>query len=100
MSYCKECGIKLDDDTVFCPNCGTPVASVKKDKPGTRNPKPNTGSGTMLNPANLYGRADPDNLPEGYVIDERYKIIEKLGQGSFGAVYLAYDRQLEINKAL
>lgn len=25
MSFCRNCGIKLDDDTVFCKACGTPV---------------------------------------------------------------------------
>lgn len=25
MSYCKECGLKLEEDDKFCPNCGTPT---------------------------------------------------------------------------
>lgn len=25
MSYCRECGLELEDDTCFCPNCGTPI---------------------------------------------------------------------------
>ena len=30
MPYCHKCGNKLDDDTKFCPVCGTPVAQVEK----------------------------------------------------------------------
>jgi hypothetical protein len=30
--YCKYCGIKIDADTVKCPNCGAPI---KEDKPVT-----------------------------------------------------------------
>lgn len=22
MAYCRNCGIQIDDDTVFCPHCG------------------------------------------------------------------------------
>ena len=25
MSYCRECGLELEDDARFCPNCGTPI---------------------------------------------------------------------------
>lgn len=25
MAYCKKCGRKVDDETMFCPQCGTPI---------------------------------------------------------------------------
>lgn len=28
MSYCKECGFKLEGEFKFCPNCGSPIVSV------------------------------------------------------------------------
>lgn len=43
---------------------------------------------------------DYQNLPKGYIIDQRYEIKKRLGSGGFGAVYMAYDLQLKINKAL
>ncbi len=33
MPYCVKCGAQLDDNTLFCQNCGTPVHS--EDKPST-----------------------------------------------------------------
>ena len=31
MSYCKQCGIKLEQDTKFCPSCGTVVSDQPKE---------------------------------------------------------------------
>ncbi|MDD3051994.1 MAG: bifunctional serine/threonine-protein kinase/formylglycine-generating enzyme family protein, partial [Candidatus Cloacimonetes bacterium] len=41
------------------------------------------------------------NFPEsGTIIDSRYEVLEKIGDGSYGSVYKAYDRKLDIFKAL
>ena len=32
MAYCKNCGNKLDDDALFCPNCGKSVYEPEKTK--------------------------------------------------------------------
>lgn len=33
----------------------------------------------------------PTQLPEGKIISQRWKIVKKLGEGSFGAVYKVAD---------
>ena len=32
MAYCGNCGKKLDDDALFCPNCGNSVTEPEKTK--------------------------------------------------------------------
>ena len=102
MPYCKKCGLELDDDALFCPSCGTPVVKTKKsEKEGTpvKSEDKDLG-GTILNTKQTYGIIDLERLAEDFEIDNRYKVIKKLGQGSFGAVYKVYDQKLEIEKAL
>ncbi|HEX6837522.1 MAG TPA: zinc-ribbon domain-containing protein, partial [Polyangia bacterium] len=58
MRHCTQCGAATPDDARFCPRCGAPVVAVSAADP-------------MI----------------GKVISERYKLIEKIGQGGSGAIY-------------
>ncbi len=44
-------------------------------------------------------RSIPD-IEKGTILDERYQVIRKVGEGSFGAVYQVFDRKMDIPKAL
>ena len=102
MFFCKKCGIKLDNDDLFCPLCGTPVIKIKKstkEKPDIEPEQTNLG-GTVLHTDIVYGKINIENLPENFEIDKRYIVKQKLGQGSFGAVYRVFDKELETEKAL
>jgi serine/threonine protein kinase len=93
MAFCTECGKDIFDEAKFCPNCGTPQTNFEVSDPGNSNT-------LKANASNLYGAVNLDRLPEGYVINDRYEVKEKLGQGGFAAVYRVYDRNVETDKAL
>ncbi|HEX9103174.1 MAG TPA: serine/threonine-protein kinase, partial [Polyangia bacterium] len=58
MRHCTQCGAATPDDARFCPRCGAPVIAPSANDP-------------MI----------------GKVVAERYKLVEKIGQGSSGAIY-------------
>ncbi len=99
MKFCKKCGTKLESDAGFCPECGTPVVDSKpsQKKPEEKNDDYQT---QLRGKPQSYSVLHLENLPEGHIIDERYEIKEKVGQGGFGAVYRVFDRNMEIDKAL
>ncbi|MDP8321905.1 MAG: protein kinase [Candidatus Stygibacter australis] len=107
MPYCGDCGIQFGDHLKFCPHCGEPNAFLsEKIDNNTAESKlfPQQTSSEFVtqirNDKHFYGVVNLENLPKDHVIDERYEIKEKLGQGGFGAVYLVYDMVMEIEKAL
>jgi len=99
MPFCKKCGNKLEDVAVFCPNCGTPVINTKSPKQNKEETTDNYKT-QVRGKTQSYGVSNLENLPEGHIIDDRYEIKQKIGQGGFGAVYLVYDRNMNIDKAL
>ena len=98
MLFCKKCGTQLDDDAVFCHVCGTTVPKTTSSK--TKAELPTDFGQTIRRDDPVYGNVNLENLPAGHVIDERYEIKAKLGQGGFGAVYQAYDRRMQVDKAI
>lgn len=35
MAYCRKCGTQIDDEAVFCPNCGVQQQAIKYEKSGS-----------------------------------------------------------------
>ena len=72
--YCRNCGVQNARDENFCSSCGyTLVAS----------------SATVTNLPVPTGQ-----LPAQTLLKQRYRVLQTVGQGGMGAVYLAQDSQL------
>lgn len=68
-SLCSQCQTPLPDDARFCPRCGTATT-----------PPPS--------------EASPRDPLLGTTIGERYKIIERIGEGASGSIYRAEHQKL------
>src|ERR1043165_7391066 len=80
--FCPACELFLDKEAMFCADCGSPLSL-----PGANNPHPyyeNTYQGSLPT-VRLY---DLDPLI-GHVIDGKYELVAKLGQGGMSVVYRA-----------
>ena len=84
---CSSCKHPLPDEAQFCSSCG--MATGKIDLRTTIKNSPETN-------ANIRSRdLEPQSDPRvGLILDSKYELVERLGEGGMGAVYRA--RRLHI----
>lgn len=79
--YCPECELFLNEDALFCSDCGLPLAL-----PGSDRKHPDYQNESAALPT--QGLPDPDPLI-GRVIDGKYELTARLGEGGMSVVYRA-----------
>jgi hypothetical protein len=78
--FCPACELFLERDALFCADCGLPLIL-----PGSPHPYYEKHHSASLPTVRLV---DPDPLI-GRLIDGKYELIAKLGEGAMSVVYLA-----------
>ncbi|MCD4818899.1 MAG: zinc-ribbon domain-containing protein [Candidatus Cloacimonetes bacterium] len=109
MPFCNNCGSKIEENDKFCENCGSPNEFYKKSGISSETFLAEKGSygddsisATQTIKVDEQGRYGDDitNLPKGYEIENRYRIEQKLDQSGFVRVYIVWDKNYDIFKAL
>jgi serine/threonine protein kinase len=75
---CPNCRQVLKEDALFCSSCGVSASTARINQTTSENDPPPTDQNKP--------RRDPFI---GLVLDSKYKLIERLGEGGMGAVYRA-----------
>ena len=88
---CPRCGsVYTDSGARFCPKDGSMLVEIQAKKPAAA-PPPNSGSGTGVRTPLPPGKAGLDRAStlSNQILDARYQVMKKLGEGGMSYVYLA-----------
>jgi len=87
---CPKCGsVYTDTGARFCPKDGSMLVEIQARKPAAA--APSSGSGTGVRTPLPPGKAGLDRASSlsNQILDARYQVLKKLGEGGMSYVYLA-----------
>src|SRR5437899_10215305 len=88
---CPKCGsVYTDSGARFCPKDGSMLVEIQAKKPAAA-PPPSPGSGTGARTPLPPGKSGLDRASSlsNQILDARYQVMKKLGEGGMSYVYLA-----------
>ncbi|PYO74615.1 MAG: serine/threonine protein kinase [Gemmatimonadetes bacterium] len=87
---CPKCGSVYGDTARFCPRDGSMLVEVQARPAGPASAAPGASGGTAVRtPPSPKPGLDRASTLSGQVLDSRYQVQKKLGEGGMSYVYLA-----------